>query len=83
MSNMPCTQGEMRQRETGLHILPDFRLRVYPRREGTAVGQLCSKDQIDGQTGFGMQPAVFEGNFTSTVHNVDQENLVMLIEFQK
>jgi hypothetical protein len=44
-----------------------------------AVGQRCPKDQIGSEPG----SVVIEGNFTSTIGNVDQEKVEMLADFQK
>jgi hypothetical protein len=49
----------------------------------TGVGQTCSKPQIGCQTGYEAKSAVIEGNFTSTIGNVDQEKVEMLAEFQE
>ena len=48
-----------------------------------AVGQKCSPDHSESQSGLGEKSAVSKGNFTSTIGNVDQEKVEMLAEFQK
>ena len=48
-----------------------------------AVGQKCSPDHRESRSEVGEESALVEGNFTSTIGNVDQEKVEMLAEFQK